>query len=808
VKTCWLEASAGSGKTTFLLAKLAEFDKSNALCLTFSNAAAHEMEIRAKTLKSSQNCGFYALEKSCQVEKKCQIDEKLYFQNQLFDDQNYLKKNDEKNGEILQKTSQTQPFTRHLAIMTLHSLAFKIVLEKFPFKQISQNSFEKYAILDMLKDSEFKKLILWLFNQSKTASQAKIEPTDCLVLPEICANFRFEHFIPNFDALCGREIIDRDDLQAIKLTFFTKSGTVRKNIKLPASDRVLAANQAEKNDYIEWAIERIEQHEILLEKYLQWVKNNLFSLVKLQEQRLKDADNFVYYEDLLKIAIEILKNHENADVFFKFFGNLDLILIDESQDLAPLQWEFLQTILTDWKDLGGRLIVAGDPKQLIYQFQGANLESYYASKAAIQAASSEFENKSLNYTYRLPERICHFVNAVGENFEMDFQEHKTASKNSGQISFFYYKDFSQIVELVSDKVGQNGGVYDAIARDARTEQNSGVYDAIAKVAKLEQTTKDAKSEPKNGQKMIRTIEQIYEENIEKSAKNAGKSTLSYSQIMILFKQKTDRMAKLAHKFFANGFLINSPYSLQHPMVHDFRYLLRFLVFSDIPKSAKMAKFDAFSLAIIFNVFGKTELKKDDFADQKELKFLESLRPDLKNIQNLCQKWLTFPLVADFLKSKLGNGYDFWCDILFRYASFYKYDPIGAISDERDFYKENGQLFADGIFFNTIHSSKGMEADCVILLDCDHKNKFKNDTESLLYVGITRTKNELIIPLFNGQNGGVYEAIARDARPEQNGEIFNENFIEKSTENFESCQFDKNHEGTWAKILLEAYEKLA
>lgn len=686
VNTCWVEASAGSGKTTFLLSQLKEYWNLDALCLTFSNAAANEMKTRI------------ALLNACEAEK---------------------------NARHLEDASSEK--NRTLEIMTLHSLAYKIVLEKYPLKQISVKSFENHAILEMLTDSQFVKLVKWLFAQSQTASDAKIESTNCEKLPHINEDLKFSGSIPIFDALCGQEIIDRDELEKIKLVFFTKTGTLRKSIKLPESE-----SKFDQKEYISWASERISMHEILLEKYISWVKNNLFTLIKMQEQKLKDANNYVYYEDLLKIAIEILQNQDNADVFLKFFGNLRLILVDEAQDLSPIQWEFLELILEEWKELDGKLIIASDPKQLIYQFQGANLDSYYKAKNQIKEASYNFEEKFLNYTYRLPKKVCAFVNEVGAQFQMQYQTHETASNVSGDVIFL-----------------------DVSATNHNDSDN------------------DENDAMKNFTQSSQIVNYIQKRNLDPS------------KIMILFKQKTPAIAQLAHQFFARGFLINSPYSMKHPIIKDFQYLLKYLMCTDVE--------DSFALAVVFNAIGKeSNLKADEFHWQPEFEYIKNLRKELKNLSKLFYKWISYEPVTKFLQKKLQGGYDFWVNVLFRYVSFYENDPISAISDSNDFYKENIELFSSGIFFNTIHSSKGMEADYVFLLETDAKNKFKNDTESLLYVGITRAKKELIIPLKKMNSTQNLENL--ENLEVKIDEVFNENPNSKLKD-------------TWAAMLLNAYDSI-
>ncbi len=49
-------------------------------------------------------------------------------------------------------------------------------------------------------------------------------------------------------------------------------------------------------------------------------------------------------------------------------------LVDESQDTDPIQWQVIRAIFDE-----SRLVVIGDPKQSIYSFRGADVESYLSS---------------------------------------------------------------------------------------------------------------------------------------------------------------------------------------------------------------------------------------------------------------------------------------------------------------------------------------------------------------------------------------------------------------------------------------------
>ena len=64
-------------------------------------------------------------------------------------------------------------------------------------------------------------------------------------------------------------------------------------------------------------------------------------------------------------------------------------LVDEAQDTDPIQWEVIRAVFDP-----SRLVVIGDPKQSIYSFRGADVESYLA---AVEGADAR---RTLDINYR------------------------------------------------------------------------------------------------------------------------------------------------------------------------------------------------------------------------------------------------------------------------------------------------------------------------------------------------------------------------------------------------------------------------
>jgi ATP-dependent exoDNAse (exonuclease V) beta subunit len=98
------------------------------------------------------------------------------------------------------------------------------------------------------------------------------------------------------------------------------------------------------------------------------------------------------FDDLLHHARDLLAR--NADVRQALARRYPRILVDEFQDTDPLQAEILWLLCgngddsdpwTDRRLRAGSLFLVGDPKQAIYRFRGADVDTYLVAKRALLA---------------------------------------------------------------------------------------------------------------------------------------------------------------------------------------------------------------------------------------------------------------------------------------------------------------------------------------------------------------------------------------------------------------------------------------
>ena len=108
----------------------------------------------------------------------------------------------------------------------------------------------------------------------------------------------------------------------------------------------------------------------------------VFAKAVLEEvDALKGASDGLDFDDLIRRAGALLNNREaSAWVRYKLDGGVDHILVDEAQDTSPEQWRVISAIAEEFFAGGGArevertLFVVGDEKQSIFSFQGAKPE--------------------------------------------------------------------------------------------------------------------------------------------------------------------------------------------------------------------------------------------------------------------------------------------------------------------------------------------------------------------------------------------------------------------------------------------------
>ncbi len=106
----------------------------------------------------------------------------------------------------------------------------------------------------------------------------------------------------------------------------------------------------------------------------------------------KAREGFIDFDDQIRHAARLLKEQADGEwVRFKLDRRFDHILVDEAQDTNAAQWDIIDALIEDFfagegqrGDAMRTLFVVGDYKQAIFRFQGTSPENFSAARERVR----------------------------------------------------------------------------------------------------------------------------------------------------------------------------------------------------------------------------------------------------------------------------------------------------------------------------------------------------------------------------------------------------------------------------------------
>jgi exodeoxyribonuclease V beta subunit len=135
------------------------------------------------------------------------------------------------------------------------------------------------------------------------------------------------------------------------------------------------------------------------------------------------------YNDLLRIASELVCDEARADLLKVLGHRFTLAIVDEAQDTDQLQWEFFNRLFPGGD--GRRLISVGDPKQAIYGFRGADVRAYMR-----QAKKAGTTDRTLVVNFRSDQPLLDGLNVAfaGKEFGAGIEYRTVDAPPQGQTA--------------------------------------------------------------------------------------------------------------------------------------------------------------------------------------------------------------------------------------------------------------------------------------------------------------------------------------------------------------------------------------
>lgn len=477
----WLSANAGSGKTRVLTDRVArllleDVDPQNILCLTYTKAAASEMQNRLL-----KRLGTWAMKSNTELEQ-----ELAELGAAVGADPSYYKN----ARRLFAKAIETPGGLR---IQTIHSFCASL-LRRFPLEagvtpqftelddrssaqlreQVADDlatSSEGKLLLDMISHlggNEFEKFTASIVsNKAKFAQELTradvcktfnipADLTQDKLLSEVFLGGEVELIAQILPFLAASEKVSdnraHDKLATVKgpslgalLTFesafLTSSGKNPFSAKLTSyatnDTRELYSHLAPQIEALILRVEAARPRRVALAAAQSTLALHAFARAFLARyDATKQSRGWLDFDDLILKTKALLTNPQVAEwVLYRLDGGIDHILVDEAQDTSPEQWAVIEELAREITSGQGAqaekprtIFVVGDKKQSIYSFQGADAAEFGRMQNLFQDKLSLHEkplhNRNLAYSFRSASAILNTVDAVfeeqdGAGFEAD-----------------------------------------------------------------------------------------------------------------------------------------------------------------------------------------------------------------------------------------------------------------------------------------------------------------------------------------------------------------------------------------------------
>lgn len=468
-QSTWLSANAGSGKTRVLTDRVARLllagtRSENVLCLTYTKAAASEMQNRL-----FQRLGEWAMMPANELR-----DQLVELGTQAVIDDTYLS-----NARTLFASAIETP--GGLKIQTIHSFCAG-VLRRFPleaevspqFKEMEDRAAQmlREEVLDEMAAGEHAGVVAG-FAKHYTGAEvgqflSEITGRRSAFLTPIDKDALAQTFdIPStltldalISAIAGPDDLDTirkiipiclasgandqkaaKKLQTVDCTTSPKMADLRvmedvflfgKDAKNPYGAKIdsfptkaVRTANPELMDDLNDLMQRVEDGRDARWCWLAYEKTKTlfaFATPFVQAYETKKMQRAALdFDDLISKAKALLEDTNVAQwVLFRLDGGVDHVLVDEAQDTSPDQWDIVRLLTQEFStgiganpDRERTVFVVGDKKQSIYSFQGADPEGFDRMKdhfaGELEKVQKRLQDRELLYSFRSSAAILQLV---------------------------------------------------------------------------------------------------------------------------------------------------------------------------------------------------------------------------------------------------------------------------------------------------------------------------------------------------------------------------------------------------------------
>jgi ATP-dependent helicase/nuclease subunit A len=198
-------------------------------------------------------------------------------------------------------------------------------------------------------------------------------------------------------------------LKELKKLLFTKECTLKKRDYLPNKETDGLEGEIRVCEEFIANINKVDiqqNHHVIERELATFGKNILyvFELVLNRYEEKKYQEGVLDFEDIQLFTRKILAEEGVRETISEKYKYL---MVDEYQDTNEIQYQIFLPILDELKK--GNLFIVGDEKQSIYSFRDAELEIFQITRDKIEESGSK-KLLSLPDSFRMAPKLCAFTN--------------------------------------------------------------------------------------------------------------------------------------------------------------------------------------------------------------------------------------------------------------------------------------------------------------------------------------------------------------------------------------------------------------
>jgi len=176
---------------------------------------------------------------------------------------------------------------------------------------------------------------------------------------------------------------------------------------------------------------------------------SVLNLLKDEIEKIKKEDNIIPISEFNKIIHKEIKNQPVPFIYEKIGSKFSHFFIDEFQDTSKLQWNnILPLIENSLASENSMLLVSGDPKQSIYRWRGSEVKEFLNIIKCNNLFQCRQVTTPLKSNYRSGKSIVEFNNGLFQNICKNFANNKLIQeiyKDVMQTSKTKFEGFVQVV---------------------------------------------------------------------------------------------------------------------------------------------------------------------------------------------------------------------------------------------------------------------------------------------------------------------------------------------------------------------------